>query len=203
MLFLLLSFKLFGWDILIYITSFIGDYPSALIRGVKISKKLRKAGFPIYIHKNVIIKYPENIVIGGNVNIFDNAFLDAGKDGYIAIGSNTHIGVGSVIFGLGGVEIGEYVGISSNVNIYSQTNIYGNEKDIMLLLPIRKARVIIEDNVIIGANSVVLPSVRIRTGTFIGANSLVNKNTKPYSVYAGSPIRLIKVIKNKNITKQK
>lgn len=47
------------------------------------------------------------------------------------------------------------------------------------------------DNVFVGANSTILPNVRIGENVIIGANSLINKDCEPNSVYAGIPAKRI------------
>lgn len=37
-----------------------------------------------------------------------------------------------------------------------------------------------------------MPGVRLKEGTSIGANTLVTKDTEPWSIYVGSPARKIK-----------
>jgi galactoside O-acetyltransferase len=54
--------------------------------------------------------------------------------------------------------------------------------------------VIIEDKVWIGANSVVLPGVRIGYGSVIGAGSVVTKDVPPMVVAMGTPCRVIREI---------
>ena len=53
----------------------------------------------------------------------------------------------------------------------------------------KKAAVRIADHVIIGAGSVILPGVDLAEGTSVGASSLVNKSTRPWAIYYGTPAR--------------
>ena len=50
----------------------------------------------------------------------------------------------------------------------------------------------IENNVWIGANSVVLPGVQIGNHSVIGAGSIITKDIPPYSVAVGNPARIVK-----------
>jgi len=50
----------------------------------------------------------------------------------------------------------------------------------------------IDKHSIIGASSVVFPSVTIGEGCAIGAMSLVNKSTDPWGIYVGIPVRKLK-----------
>ena len=48
----------------------------------------------------------------------------------------------------------------------------------------------------VGAGALVFPNVEIKEGAVIGALSLANKTTEPWSVYAGIPAKKIKERKN-------
>lgn len=52
--------------------------------------------------------------------------------------------------------------------------------------------IIIEDDVWIGANSVILPGVTIKKGAVVGAGSVVTKDVPSYAVVCGNPARVIK-----------
>lgn len=52
--------------------------------------------------------------------------------------------------------------------------------------------VIIEDNVFIGANTIVLKGVRIGRNSVVGAGSIVTRDVPPNSIAAGNPARVIK-----------
>ncbi|HAA1533678.1 hypothetical protein AJY51_08540 [Campylobacter jejuni] len=56
------------------------------------------------------------------------------------------------------------------------------------------AKIIIEDDVWIGANVTIMPNVKIKKGSIIGACSLVTKDTEEYTIYAGTPAKKIKKI---------
>ncbi|MBJ7883159.1 DapH/DapD/GlmU-related protein, partial [Gelidibacter salicanalis] len=52
--------------------------------------------------------------------------------------------------------------------------------------------VIIEDDVWIGRNVVILPGIRISSGSIVGANSVVTKNICANSIVGGVPAKFIK-----------
>lgn len=108
------------------------------------------------------------------------------------IGRFTHIGANTCIFGGAGVEIGDYVGISPGVKIFSSTeNVDGHwvtnptvPKHMRnpICKPIR-----IADHTGIGANSVLLPGADMPEGSFLGAMSLIKSPLSPWSIWAGVP----------------
>ena len=55
-----------------------------------------------------------------------------------------------------------------------------------------KTGITVEDDVWIGANSVILPGVHINKGAIIGAGSVVTKDIPPYAIAVGNPAKVIK-----------
>ena len=53
-------------------------------------------------------------------------------------------------------------------------------------------KVIIENDVWIGANSVIMPGVKIGNGAIIGANAVVTKDVPDYAIVGGVPAKIIK-----------
>lgn len=62
-------------------------------------------------------------------------------------------------------------------------------------------RTVINNDVWIGANSIVLQGVEIGNGVVIGANSVVTKNIPSYAIVVGSPAKIIKYRFNESIIK--
>lgn len=56
--------------------------------------------------------------------------------------------------------------------------------------------VTIERKAMIGANSTILPGVRIGAGALVGAGSVVTKDVPPGTVVVGSPARVVGYVKN-------
>jgi tetrahydrodipicolinate N-acetyltransferase len=51
--------------------------------------------------------------------------------------------------------------------------------------------IIIEDDVLIGANSVILPGSHLHKGSVVGAGSVVQGAVDEYAIVAGTPARVI------------
>jgi len=110
----------------------------------------------------------------------------------ITVGSNFAVNSGSYINGIGGIEIGSYVLIGSNVTISSgQHPIEGRFPPVFARKTIPK-KIVIGDDVWIGAGAVIMPGIVIAKGTVIGANSIVTKDTEEYAVMVGAPARKIR-----------
>jgi galactoside O-acetyltransferase len=59
---------------------------------------------------------------------------------------------------------------------------------------IKVAEVVVENNVWIGFNAIILKGVTLGQGSIVGAGSVVTRDVPPYSVVAGNPARVIKVL---------
>jgi acetyltransferase-like isoleucine patch superfamily enzyme len=64
-------------------------------------------------------------------------------------------------------------------------------------LKYKKDKIIIENGVMIGMNSTIMPGVTIGEGSIIGANSLVLCDIAPWTVAAGNPAKVLKSIESK------
>jgi acetyltransferase-like isoleucine patch superfamily enzyme len=138
---------------------------------------------------------PEKITIGDNVRIDDFCVISGG-DG-ITIGSHVHIACGCYLFGGAGIILEDFVGLSMRVNLISQSDDYYGNSLTNPTIPMKfkpemkSGQIIIKRHSILGTGSTVMPAVRIEEGGSFGAYSLINKDTLPWSVYAGIPAKKI------------
>ena len=56
----------------------------------------------------------------------------------------------------------------------------------------------IEDNVWIGERSTILKGVHIGKGSIVASNSVVVKDVPPYSIVAGNPAKIVKMLEINN-----
>jgi len=167
-------------------TSFL---PKSTLRDIG----FRHLGKNVSISRNSAIYDPGLISLGDNVRIDDFCILS----GDITIGSYVHISAYSALFGRAGITVGDFVSISSRVNIYSVSDDFSGKYMTNPTLPERLTHVTagpvtLQKHVIIGAGSIVLPGVTIHEGAAVGALSLVKKSLDPWKIYAGIPCKSIK-----------
>ncbi len=164
-----------------------------VVLGLKYNKKCKK----VKIGNNAIIR--SFSVIYADVIIGDD-FTSGHR---VTIRENTRFGnkivVGTGVVIDGNVEIGDRVKIETNTYIPTYTKIGSdvfigpnvvmtNDKYPQRLRDQYKPEgPIIEDGVSIGANSTILPGVKIGEGSFIAAGSVVTKDVPLWSMVKGGP----------------
>jgi acetyltransferase-like isoleucine patch superfamily enzyme len=138
---------------------------------------------------------PEKITIGNNVRVDDFCMLSGGVG--IELKDHIHIACGVYMYGGGGILVEDFVGISTHVNIWSQSDDFSGRSMFCPQIPekykprLKKAKVHIGKQVLIGCGVSILPGVTLGEGSIIGAHSLVTKDTLPWSLYAGVPAKKI------------
>ena len=111
----------------------------------------------------------------------------------IKFGHSVAISPFTYINGVGEIEIGNFVLIGPNVTISSGAHPIKSRMIPIITQQTNLKKIIIEDDVWIGAGAVIMPGVRLSKGTVVGANAVVLKSTNPYEVVAGIPSKTLYV----------
>ena len=142
------------------------------IRGRQVAEISKTAN----IHPTVVLRQGERIKVGDHCLLNHNNVLQAGKvDGKIIIGDYVHTGPNVMMFA--------YNHSYDDLNIPSKLQDYYD------------GDIVIEDDVWIGAGSIILAGVCIGKGSVIAAGSVVNKDIPSYVVAGGVPARVLKIRK--------
>jgi maltose O-acetyltransferase len=109
----------------------------------------------------------------------------------LKIGNNSGVGVNAEIHGT--VTIGNNVMMGPNVIVMTINHRMEDTTRPMITQGYTPEQpVVIEDDVWIGMRTIILPGVRIGTGSVIGAGAVVTKSIPPYSIAVGNPARVVK-----------
>lgn len=136
---------------------------------------------PARIEPGAIIR--EHVTIGKNAVIMMGAVINIGA----VIGEGTMVDMNAVVGGRGI--------IGKNCHIGAGAVIAG------VIEPPSAQPVVIEDDVMIGANAVILEGVRVGKGAVVAAGAVVIEDVPPYTVVAGVPAKVIKRIDEKTRAK--
>lgn len=168
------------------------------------------------------VKYGRNCVIHGKmyIKLFPSAIVSIGDDFYFSSGwnvnalctnkrgafyatDNAEIKVGNnvgmsspVLWTHNAITIGDNVKIGAN-SILIDTDSHSLDYR-MRRSPMtdggKSAPIVVEDDVLIGANCIILKGVRIGARSVVGAGSVVTKDVPPDTIVAGNPAKVVRHI---------
>lgn len=150
-------------------------------------KKGRKAVIYRSVRKDIV---PFNVFRIGSRSVIESYSVVNNAVGGVEIGSHTRVGLGNTI--IGPVTIGNKVNLAQNVVLSGMNHNFEDVDQSIAEQGVNVKHIIIEDDVWVGANSVILAGVRIGQHAVIGAGSVVTKDIPAYSVVLGNPARVVK-----------
>ena len=140
----------------------------------------------------------EDSIHGTRIEIGAHSVIDsfvkvkpAGGRGDLLVGTNSHINSGCVFYTGNGVRIGNHVAVAANC-VFAPVNHAFELRDKLIAeqrFQPSRGGIVIEDDVWVGAGSVLLDGAILRRGCVIGAMSLVRGEVAAYTVQSGNPLR--------------
>lgn len=150
---------------------------------------------------------PVDVTVGRHTHV-RGELLTFGHGGRISIGDFCYVGEGTRIWSARAITVGDRVLISHNVNIFdndthpiaSPPARHSQFQDIIegratLDIDLNEAPVLIGDDVLIGCQSIIISGINVGKGAVVGAGSVVTKDVPPYTIVAGNPARVVRVLK--------
>ncbi len=149
----------------------------------------RNSAIPMLDLKGINARIEPGAIIRDQVQIGNNAVIMMGASINIGsvIGDGTMIDMNCVL--------GGRATVGKNCHIGAGTVLAG------VIEPPSADPVIIEDDVVIGANAVVLEGVRVGKGAVVAAGAIVTADVPENAVVAGTPARIIKMKDKKTLDK--
>ncbi|WP_439816316.1 acyltransferase [Zavarzinia sp. CC-PAN008] len=126
------------------------------------------------------------ITLGPRAMVLQGAII-ATYGGNIRIGRNVGINPYCVLYGHGGLTIGDDVLIAAHTIIIPANHRFERTDVPINAQGIRARGVVIEDDVWLGARVTVLDGVRIGRGAVVAAGAVVTKDVAPMTIVAGVP----------------
>jgi 2,3,4,5-tetrahydropyridine-2-carboxylate N-succinyltransferase/tetrahydrodipicolinate N-acetyltransferase len=136
---------------------------------------------PARIEPGAVIR--EKVEIGANAVIMMGAIINIGA----VIGEGTMIDMGAVLGGR--ATVGKHCHIGAGAVLAG------------VIEPASAVPVIVEDNVLVGANAVVIEGVHVGEGAVVAAGAIVTEDVPANAVVAGCPARVIKMKDDKTTMK--
>lgn len=150
------------------------------IEDMIIENECRNSAIPLLDLKEINARIEPGAIIRDQVKIGEQAVVMMGAVINIgaSIGEGTMIDMGAV---LGGRAI-----VGKNCHIGAGSVLAG------VVEPVSAVPVVVEDDVLVGANAVILEGVRIGKGAVVAAGAVVIEDVPAYTVVAGVPAKIIK-----------
>lgn len=166
-------------------------------------KLLNSCGENVFISANVEIRRPHLVNIGKNVAIDTGFYLTTGAE----IGDYIHISPYTTVIGGASVKLTleHFTTIAAGTRIICASDGHLGDGLIGPTIPEEFRDTITYGNVTfkrfasVGTNAVILPGVTLGEGSVVSVCSLVNRDTEPWTIYAGVPARPVKLRKKETM----
>lgn len=154
---------------------------AADIQDVVIENDCRNSAIPLLDLKNINARIEPGAIIREQVDIGDGAVIMMGAILNIGaqVGEGTMIDMGAVLGGR--ATVGKHCHVGAGAVLAG------------VIEPASATPVIVEDDVLIGANAVIIEGVHIGRGAVVAAGAVVIRDVEPGMVVAGVPARVVKM----------
>jgi acetyltransferase-like isoleucine patch superfamily enzyme len=132
------------------------------------------------------------INIGDRTVIFPFAMVMTYPAGEISIGSDCTINPFCVLYGRGGLRIGNFVRIATHTVIVPANHNFDDPSRPIAQQGFEAKGIDISDDVWIGANVTILDGVSLGEGCVVAAGSVVTRSFGPRSVIGGVPAKVLR-----------
>jgi acetyltransferase-like isoleucine patch superfamily enzyme len=170
----------------------------AQIKSAQYDKSLLKGvGDDVFISANVEIRRPHLVSMGNHIAIDSGFYITTEA----TLGDYIHIGPHVIVIGgtKSHLRLGNFVNITLGAKLICGSDSFSGHGLVSapgipeeFLNEIDFGSIIIENFAAVCAGAIILPGVTISEGSVVGANSLVTKNTEPWTIYAGNPAKPVK-----------
>ncbi|KZE76399.1 2,3,4,5-tetrahydropyridine-2,6-dicarboxylate N-acetyltransferase [Paenibacillus elgii] len=165
------------------------DAEAGKIEDYVVENDRRNSAVPLLDLKNINARIEPGAIIRDMVGIGDNAIIMMGAviNIGVSIGEGTMIDMNAILGGR--VKVGKMCHIGAGAVLAG------------VIEPPSAQPVVIEDDVLVGANAVILEGVRVGQGSVVAAGAVVVEDVPEFSVVAGTPARVIKKVDDKTKSK--
>jgi acetyltransferase-like isoleucine patch superfamily enzyme len=186
----------------------------SVLRGMVYGTVLGSVGKGCFIERNVRWQVPCRVFLGRRVMIGEGCFVDAnsltsrivlgdnawlsrgcylvaGPGVEIVFGPQTYIGHRCLFYGHGGIRVGRDVLLANDVQLICGNHTFPRRDLPIRAQPTEERPIVVEDDVWLGASTIVLGGVTIGQGSVVAAGAIVTHSLPPYSIAQGIPARIV------------
>jgi acetyltransferase-like isoleucine patch superfamily enzyme len=196
--------------------TWIPTVAGSVLRGLLYGAVLERVGRGCFIEKDVRWQVPRRIVLGQRVMVGEGCFLDAHsltghitlgddvwlsrgcyvlahRDSQVVIEDRAYIGHRCLLYGTAGLRVGQDVLMANDVQLICGNHTFARRDVPIRAQPPEGHPIVIEDDVWLGASTIVLGGVTVGTGSVVGAGAVVTRSLPPYSIARGVPAKIVGV----------
>lgn len=162
--------------------------------GENVKALLRKCGEGVSLMPLAKIANPGVVELEDFCRIRDFVFIWGGQG--VKIGKYTDVQPHVVVWGGGELVVGDQVSIGPGSVLL--TAVYSHKEGLKMVDGLGEGtanalygKLVIGDDVYIGANCTLMPDIIIGEGAVLGAGSFINTDAEPWGIYVGSPAKKI------------
>ena len=187
----------------------------SVLRGYAYRTVMGAVGRGFFVEPSVRLLVPRRIFVGQRVMIGERCFLDANTpqgrielqddvwlsrecyivagEAEVVVGPTSYIGHRCLMYGHAGIQIGRDALLANDVQLICGNHTFARRDGPIRAQPPEGAPIIIEDDVWLGASTIVLGGVTVGRGSVVGAGSVVTRSLPPYSIARGVPAKVVGV----------
>lgn len=177
------------------LASLPGRVVARLGRGLRAARIRRRFATPprgLVVEPGVLVTGGRHVTLGDGVRLMAGCHLWATERGHLTIGPRTYVGSHSWLVANDSIVVGADVLIAPFCYVQDTDHGFGDPSVAIAAQPSVSSPIVIEDDVWLGAHTVVTRGVRIGRGSVIGAGSVVTRDIPPHTVAVGAPARPIR-----------
>jgi acetyltransferase-like isoleucine patch superfamily enzyme len=134
------------------------------------------------------------MTIGRDSSFYSNLRFEIGETAILSIGHHFTASYGCVIACNSKISVGDHVMIGEYTSVRDTSHSYGDPSKPFIKQSDYSEPILIGSNVWIVRGCVLLPGTTIQDNVIIGANSVVKGSVDSNGIYAGAPLKKIKAL---------
>lgn len=128
--------------------------------------------------------------VGSWVTFYSGITISPGNN--LKLGHHVNLAAGVFLGTAGGIEIGDRTLIGYKTMIFSGNHVIPPNREKIFFAGYDRKKVVIQNDVWIGGNSIILPGITIGEGAVVAGGSVVTKDVPSFTIVGGNPAKVIK-----------